>query len=223
MRGGRVCETTFTLVDLAGAERPSKVAGSYTPSPEMMIWESESSGKAVQDSLEAQTLMINYELFLLGREVLTATEKHRRGRSYAPPRQATTPFIRFMGACLDGSCRTAMIVTLSQAPQNGWETWFSLQYGTDLSKLRVPLNTRTPRVVGKELKAARAAAAEAAKVLNAGPPPPTAPAFKYWAKKESAAHMAISRLAWLSRLEELSVSYEPTACARACRSCATSK
>ena len=29
-----------------------------------------------------------------------------------------------------------MMVTLSQAPQNGWETWFSLQYGTNLSKLQ---------------------------------------------------------------------------------------
>mmetsp|Transcript_21037 Transcript_21037/g.25502 ORF Transcript_21037/g.25502 Transcript_21037/m.25502 type:complete len:95 (+) Transcript_21037:261-545(+) len=28
-----------------------------------------------------------------------------------------------------------MIVCLSQAPQNGWETWFSLDYGTKFSKM----------------------------------------------------------------------------------------
>jgi hypothetical protein len=40
------------------------------------------------------------------------------------------------------------MVCLSQAPQNGWETWFSLNYGTSLSKLQV----KVPRVKSHKIK-----------------------------------------------------------------------
>lgn len=204
VRAGQLCETSFTLIDLAGAERPGKVREDATPGGvEMMLWNAERTGTVPAHSLSDQTLMINYELFLIGREVLTATAKHRAGEPYAPPRQSTTPFIKLLGACLDGSCELAMIVTLSQAPQNGWETWFSLQYGSDLASLSAPVRRRKARDLGAELRQAEARARETAAAIAGGPPPPNAPAAKYWRARQAAAHAAEERVAWIHRLAAL--------------------
>jgi hypothetical protein len=40
------------------------------------------------------------------------------------------------------------MICLSQAPQNGWETWFSLNYGIQLSGLKV----KVPRVKSFKIK-----------------------------------------------------------------------
>lgn len=226
VRGGDVCETRFTLLDLAGAERPSKVS-EVKPSAEMQIWEAERSGRSPpEDSLESQTTLVNYELcashlqplrpggtrdlcprlhrrHLMSRQVLMATENHRAGRAYNPPTQMVTPAIRFISTCLTGSCLTIMIVTLSQAPQNGWETWFSLQYGTDLSKLQVPLKRQRARNYRAELKEARERAAEAKKAIADGPPAEGAPSAKYYPRREAAARQAVHRVHWLERLGQL--------------------
>jgi hypothetical protein len=45
-----------------------------------------------------------------------------------------------------------MIIAISMAPQNGWETWFSLNMGTNLAKLAVRIPQLTPRNLAKDLK-----------------------------------------------------------------------
>lgn len=56
-----------------------------------------------------------------------------------------------------------MMVCLSQAPQNGWETWFSLQYGTGLANLCTNIDKIQPKSIKTALKEAQQASAEAAK------------------------------------------------------------
>jgi len=138
---GLVTKTHFHICDLAGAERPDKVSddrqtGNHDVDSMNPVW-SALQGKQV--SAYAQGAIINYELFEMGKEVLLATGLHRKRKAYTPPRQMTSSFIKATGACLGGKCRTAMIVCLSQAPQCGWETWFSLQYGTNLAALSAPV------------------------------------------------------------------------------------
>ena len=116
-------------------------------------------------SVAAQAYMINTELQNYGKEVVASTAKHKRGNRchtepnahipdpvptptlnhpphpprYSPPTQMTTDTQRFMGAALNGRSLMCMIVTLSPAGQHGWETWFSLQYGTNLARLTAPV------------------------------------------------------------------------------------
>lgn len=159
------CKTTFTLVDLAGAERPEKVkaesealaakakapaakggVGDMKFSPEFMdsLIKARESGGITQKQfnacipINAQTRIINFELFLLGSEVVKASECHRKGKKYLAPKACVTATIMFLSAIFDGKARLAMCVTLSPAGRNAWETWFSLQYGADLARLHAP-------------------------------------------------------------------------------------
>ena len=43
-----------------------------------------------------------------------------------------------------GDALMTMIINLSQAPCNGWETWFSLNYGRNLSKLEINVKKVKP-------------------------------------------------------------------------------
>lgn len=81
--------------------------------------------------------MINYELTELQTCVTRATEAHKAGKSFTAATSLTPPGVMYISQLLNGSTMMNMIICLSQAPQNGWETWFSLQYGTALSKLAV--------------------------------------------------------------------------------------
>ena len=175
-----VYQSTFTVFDLAGAERPNKVgvkerqskqnkpsgpssftstnASSSSSSTEitdsgalMGVWRIEGERQkgsidlAMQvrrqanqpEYLALQAQVINYELHELRSQVYLASEQHKKKKSYTPPTAAC-----YLGSTLCGSYRTGMIVTLSQAPQNGWETWFSLTYGTTLAELEVRLKKR---------------------------------------------------------------------------------
>eukprot|EP00438_Fugacium_kawagutii_P015331 Skav233072 [mRNA] locus=scaffold1468:219503:220621:- [translate_table: standard] len=172
---GRVCETNFALVDLAGAERPDKTGQ-----------ERVDGAKVVQDlllgkelSIGAQGFIINHELFQLATEVVKATSAHKSRRAYSPPFSCCTAAVKFLGTFLDGSAMLGMVVTLSQAASSGWETWFSLQYGTDLSKLKAPWVARKSQALEK---AAKSSAEELLKFkdLLAKTPPSGAPASKYY-------------------------------------------
>merc|ERR1719247_3467629 len=98
--------------------------------------------------------VINGELSAIAVEVLKAKDKYAAGQKYQPPKQLVTPTIQFLGGIFDGSAKLSMVITLSLASSNGWETWFSLQYGTDLSKLSVPLKPQKPKDLDKALKEA---------------------------------------------------------------------
>ena len=164
------CKTTFTLVDPAGAERPEKVRAesemldakakgqaksssnnsNLNFSPEFMdsLVKARDSGGITQKQMNAlmpinaQTRIINFELFLLGSEVVKASECHRKAKKYLAPKACVTPTITFLSAIFDGKARLAMCVTLSPACNNAWETWFSLQYGADLARLHAPRRRR---------------------------------------------------------------------------------
>ena len=110
-----------------------------------------------------QALVINMELHGVGAEVLKATDCHLKGRPYLPPKQLVTPAVKFLAACFDGTAMCHMMVCVSSAGQNGWETWFSLQYGTDLAGLRAPINAQP----GTPFEQACAAAARAARQARA--------------------------------------------------------
>ena len=154
-------KTSFTLVDLAGAERPDKVkaedksggqvetksgAKMQALAPEFLpkLIEARDCGAMSQKDIDKmmpinfQTRVINHELFQLGGEVVKATEAHTKGKPYKSPHAMITPTIKFLSAIFDGRARLSMCVTLSPAGQNAWETWFSLQYGADLAKLHAP-------------------------------------------------------------------------------------
>jgi kinesin family protein 5 len=184
--------TTFTLVDLAGAERSDKVEKKPAKGKEWMEADPMQSLAAMkQKQMEAgdtKTTMkpgekskfgeipanmtgkvINGELSAIAVEVLKAKDKYAAGQKYQPPKQLVTPTIQFLGGIFDGSAKLSMVITLSLASSNGWETWFSLQYGTDLAKLKVPLKPQKPEALDKVLEKAEKAAAFAKKEFEDKP------------------------------------------------------
>lgn len=83
--------------------------------------------------------MINYELAEFQTCVVQATEAHKKGKKFSVSTSLTPPAVQYISQLINGSCIMNMIICLSQAPSNGWETWFSLQYGTNLAKLEVAI------------------------------------------------------------------------------------
>ncbi|CAM9719388.1 unnamed protein product, partial [Heterosigma akashiwo] len=183
---GKIVETTFNLVDLAGAERPDKVVeekgGERATMSDVMM----AAYFGNEMPTGGQGLVINYELAMLRTEISRATEAFKGGRRYNAPNQSSTETIKFLGACLDGSAQMHMVVCLSLAPQNGWETWFSLTYGADLANLRAPITLQRARHLDKALARALKEAKAAAEAVRV-PPAPGAPSERFFAKKQAAA------------------------------------
>ena len=100
-----------------------------------------------------------------------------------------TPTIKFLSAILDGKARLAMCVTLSPAGRNAWETWFSLQYGADLSRLHAPRHAEKPQSIDKLHTAATKEASELKKAVEA-----MAKDHRYYAIKKHHADAAAERL-----------------------------
>lgn len=111
-------KTSFTMIDLAGAERPSKTKEQRFGAADIVAWYMSQQGKAMEVPTGMQAFIINYELSNLATEINKATEAHRKKQPYSPPRQVTTEVIKFIGACLDGTAMTAMCLCLSPANVN---------------------------------------------------------------------------------------------------------
>ena len=137
-------------MDLAGAERPDKPlkqTAKQKKDDEFITMLSATGGGGdmrgeqlgdLRDrsiSTRAQAGVINFELTMLSAEVRKAGDSHRKGRKYSPPLQNCPDMIKFLGSCFTGKDLMALMVALSPSGNNGWETWFSCQYGKDLSKL----------------------------------------------------------------------------------------
>ena len=137
----------FTVVDLAGAERPSTTGGER-----MSAFEAYMALSRGEECTGSTGILINFELHQLGHEVVKATEQHKKGKKYNAPTQLCMPAVQFLGTCFDGSSLLGILVCLSQAKHCGWETWFSLQYGETLSKLRCPVKPRTSHPIDSLLK-----------------------------------------------------------------------
>mmetsp|Transcript_8201 Transcript_8201/g.12344 ORF Transcript_8201/g.12344 Transcript_8201/m.12344 type:complete len:485 (-) Transcript_8201:2001-3455(-) len=133
--------TKWHIVDLAGAERPDKSGVDRLSGTEAMmdIYFAYRNGTEVNPG--AQSLLINFELSGLMSEIHRAKENYIRGKNHSPPRQLISPSLQYISSCFNGKTLLTMVICLSQAPQHGWETWFSLEkFGAGMSKLKTPLS-----------------------------------------------------------------------------------
>jgi hypothetical protein len=144
-RDNTVTSTCFTLIDLAGAERPAKTG------------EKRQGGmEAFQDlakgnhSVGAQAYLINSELSMLRTAIVSAKNANRSSIKFSAG--LATSMMKMIAGALTGNAMLGMIVTLSPSGANGWETWFSLEYGKDMACLRVPLQTQKPENASDALK-----------------------------------------------------------------------
>merc|ERR1712066_707855 len=72
--------------------------------------------------------------------------------------------IQFLEGALAGESRLGALICLSQSPQNGWETWFSIaQYGAQLAELRTRVKEVPSMQISKALAEAQKEMEEAAK------------------------------------------------------------
>jgi len=192
--GGKFTKTSFTLVDLAGAERPSKTGERVDVMSaffEVM--------KGGEPSVGSQGTIINFELTMMRNSVVASVNAHRSGSRYIPDRFLTTPLIKFVSGCLTGKQLLGMVVTLSPVNQNGWETWFSLEYGKDLASLQVPLQAVKGQEMKKLAKSAVQALQKAEEDLSKTPES-GAPSSKFYPLRKA---LATSTAEFVRHLEKL--------------------
>ena len=149
-----------------------------------------------------QGFLINFELSNLLTEVVTATNAHKAGRPYKFAGFGNSAPIQYFGGALAGESRLAALICLSQSPQHGWETWFSVaQYGKQLSELKtrvIPVETiRMEKALHEAEVAAQAAADDLA---NAGTSPS---AMRYLGYRIGMQVYTEQRLHFIRRLSEM--------------------
>ena len=125
-------ETTFSIVDLAGAERPEKALGTRISKDKAMQELMSYMGDPVHKDLSpgAQGFLINFELTMLLTLIAAASDMHKAGKQFKLPKTVGGGAINFLGGACTGESRMGALICLSQSPQHGWETWFSVaNYG----------------------------------------------------------------------------------------------
>ena len=158
---GKFQKTEFHLIDLAGAERPDKLGVERVSAYDIMT--KLLTKKATKISVAEQGFLINYELSEMHTLAVNATDAHKKGKPFKVATSLTPPGIQYIAQLINGSCIMNMIICLSQAPQNGWETWFSLKYGADLSKLEIKIPQQKPTDLKKLIASTTKEDAEFAK------------------------------------------------------------
>lgn len=167
-------QTALSIVDLAGAERPQKASHTGTRITKdeaiLQLYQYFKKGCEGSLSLELQGYLINGELTGLLDAVVSATEANKRGGTYKTESMiggATTSF--FQGA-LNGEVRLEALICLSQSPQNGWESWFSIaKYGSQLAKLKTRVTSVAVAPMAKVLAQADKDATDAVDALAKTP------------------------------------------------------
>jgi len=200
---GNYHKTSFSMIDMAGSERHSKTGGERMSDVEagqecakMMM-----EGTPERTSIGAQGTMINIELSLLATEILKASDMHKKGIPYKAQKELSTAASFYFCACCDGRARIGACVTISQSPQHGFESWFSLRYAEQLAACRVPLFQVTPVPVAEALQAAAQAAEEAAdKFAKANPNPQGAKQWRSYSLLQGTAAHTAETLSYLQRL-----------------------
>lgn len=181
--GSGVCrKATFVCMDLAGAERQSSNDNDAVDAMEaiMSYWRDPATVKPC-----AQAAIINVELSSLRSAVVQSAEAHRRGKPVTAPTQCGTAAVNYMTEVFDGRCHVANVVTLSQAPKCGWETWFACTYAEDVAKLRMPSSARSvPATPIAKLKKVADAKARDAKEALARTPAANHPSSKFHARRK---------------------------------------
>jgi len=179
-----MCTTLFHLVDLSGSERPEKTREMRKSGMDAYYELQRMATTGEPMSIGAQGFIINMELSGIATAVSVSKDQHRKRKGYEPPKQCATAVMRYFGSCFKGTTKLSTVICLSQGRRNGWETWFSLQWGKDMAKLWVPLDRRKPKNLTKEVARARQRLRQAEETLNKAPKDPKSPAFKYlWPKK----------------------------------------
>mmetsp|Transcript_31250 Transcript_31250/g.62532 ORF Transcript_31250/g.62532 Transcript_31250/m.62532 type:complete len:505 (-) Transcript_31250:412-1926(-) len=165
-------KTTFSIIDLAGSERASKTGGERVSGNDALVKAMKLFNDGTPEKLDigSQGWMINYELSSIATEILKASEMHRKGAKYSAQKSLSTQGTLYMTACCDGRALLGMVCALSQSPQHGFETWFTLNYGQQLTKLAAPLVPVKAIHKDEALKAAEKAAKDAQASLEKASP-----------------------------------------------------
>lgn len=174
-----VTESRFNIVDMMGSERSKGPNSAHDPTKNNKDWEANGTG-----GIEA--IYANWSLHQLGVCAARVAEMNRckgkagkagkagkkgkkgrstgkgKGQGHVPFK--ATPLTRFLAGSLVGHSLTGMVVTLSQAPRNGSESYNSLVYGKDMAKLATVVRPQ-PQVAfdklvkqaASELRASKAA------------------------------------------------------------------
>jgi hypothetical protein len=156
---GNCSETTFSIIDLAGSERPGKTGGERMDvlSATLEAQKCLATGKDL--SVSAQGSIINMELSLITTAIKQATDQWKAGRKFKPQTD-WSPSMKYMLGCCTGACRLGVVIGISQSPQNGWETWFSCTWGENVAALQAPCATQKPNNINTMVKTAAAGAGD---------------------------------------------------------------
>lgn len=128
-------KTDATFLDLAGGEKPGRKDSIRRGGMDVLMM----AHRGEEMDAGAEVFFINMELSNIAGQVREAAADFRRGRkAHAAPRQLTTPCCQFFGRCVGGRALVRSVLTLSQAPQCGMRTNFTLDVGSDMSRLAMP-------------------------------------------------------------------------------------
>jgi len=164
-KDGDFIQNSFTLFDLAGAERQSKTGGKQL-SP-MEAFSMVSKGK--DPGTGGEGAIINWDLSSMMDQVQKATDLSIKKKKYKCGTALITPAIQMIANCFDGRALLGMVVCLSQAPQNGSESWFSCTMGEKLASLKSNVTARKLGKIEKTIKDREETLKKARKSLNEKP------------------------------------------------------
>merc|ERR1719446_437975 len=142
-KDGDFVQSKFTLFDLAGAERQSKTGGKQMSPMDAMA----AAYKGKDVGVGGEGAIINWDLTSMMNQVEKATDCAKKGKAaYKCGTAMMTPAMQTICSCFDGRALLGMVVCLSQAPQNGSESWFSCTMGEKLASLKSRV---VPKKMGK--------------------------------------------------------------------------
>eukprot|EP00928_Gymnodinium_smaydae_P041803 TRINITY_DN28247_c0_g4_i1.p1 TRINITY_DN28247_c0_g4~~TRINITY_DN28247_c0_g4_i1.p1 ORF type:complete len:616 (+),score=104.98 TRINITY_DN28247_c0_g4_i1:321-2168(+) len=147
-KGGDFSHNSFTLFDLAGAERVGKTGGKFISPMDAMA----AVAKGKDPGTGGEGAIINWDLSCMMDQVQKATDCANKKRPYKVGTALITPAIQTIASCFDGRALMGMVVCVSQAPQHGSETWFSCTMGERLASLRSRVQARKMRNIADVIK-----------------------------------------------------------------------
>ena len=130
------------FADLAGSERVGKT--------EQAKWIDRSSHQLNWTAMEG--IMTNFDLYQFGMQLDIIAARIKAGKHAAYDKKDSL-LSMLLKKSLDGDALTSLVVCLSQAPINGGETWYSLQYGAKFTGLITRVLPTKPSALRAALKA----------------------------------------------------------------------
>jgi len=174
-KDGDYIQTSFTLFDLAGAERVSKTGGNFISPMDAMV----AVSKGKDPGTGGEGAIINWDLTSMMNQVQAAADAAKvKGKKYKCGTALITPAIQTIASCFDGRALMGMVVCVSQAPQHGSETWFSLQMGEKLASLKSNVQPKKMGKIANVIKDRQGKLAKAEKSVKDKPTHKFATAWK---------------------------------------------